>query len=301
METDRITDIQLEIIRLMGEYEKEYNTNGRTYKVRRLIDYSEGLSRLDEETFVNELYWMARNGHYVRAQGNVGSNTDPSENVAKPEYVEVALTDIAKLKFNSIFFYQGELHIYNHYCISYYFDYIFNEGWYRGPASKLFREQFNKTIWMWFPLHFSEFYLPKDSSRDEIIKAVYTRPLAGEKIGTYHSRRLDSLANSPDSLDYMFRLVSLDYSVYDIVFYWLEKSADSYLALPFLCTIVNAPIAIIDVSRFSHEGHSSSTFDGVGRIDFNSQWWELRDAAVTIDKDRRKELARDEVSLLLKA
>ena len=99
----------------------------------------------------------------------------------------------------------------------------------------------------------------------------------------------------------MFRLVSLDYSVYDKVFYWLEKSADSYLALPFLCTIVNAPIAIIDVSRFSHEGHSSSTFDGVGRIDFNSQWWELRDAAVTIDKDRRKELARDEVSLLLKA
>lgn len=293
MEADRITDIQLGIIHLMSEYEKEYNTSGRTYLVRRLIDYSEGRTRLDEETFVNELYRMARNGQYVQAQGNVGSNTDPHENAAKPDYVEVALTDIAKLKFNSSFFYQGELHVYNHYCVSHYFDWFFNEDLYRGPATELFWKQFNKTIWMWFPLHFSEFYLPKDSSREEIIKAVYTRPLAGKKIGTSHSRRMNSLANNPDCLEYMFRLVSLDYSVYDKIFYWLEKSADSYLALLFLCTIVNAPIAIIDVSRFSHEGHPVSTFDGVGRIDFNSQWWELRDTAVTIDKDRRKELAAE--------
>ena len=42
----------------------------------------------------------------------------------------------------------------------------------------LSRQKKKSTEYLWFPLNFSEFYLPRNTSREEIIKAVYSRPIA---------------------------------------------------------------------------------------------------------------------------
>lgn len=90
--------VQQAILLAMDVYEENNNIQNRTYKVRRLIDFSNNLFHMDEDDFIEALYSMARDGELVFHHGNVGFVSDgqlvyPG---ALPEYVEVSLTDYAK-------------------------------------------------------------------------------------------------------------------------------------------------------------------------------------------------------------
>lgn len=87
---DNLSKNQFSILHLMAEYEKYNQTGNNTYKTRRLLWFMQGRLDLDEDTVIEELYSLARNGRYVRYQGNVG--LEGIDIGARPEYVEVALT-----------------------------------------------------------------------------------------------------------------------------------------------------------------------------------------------------------------
>ena len=80
------------ILLLMKSYEKENNIQGRTYNVRKLINYSSSLCQIEETEFVRLLYQLACEGKFVNHHGNVGWNT-ALENAIAPEYVEVSLSE----------------------------------------------------------------------------------------------------------------------------------------------------------------------------------------------------------------
>lgn len=89
---ESLTEDQMLILLLMKSYEKENNIQGRTYNVRKLINYSSSLCQIEETEFVRLLYLLAYEGKFVNHHGNVGWNT-ALENAAAPEYVEVSLSE----------------------------------------------------------------------------------------------------------------------------------------------------------------------------------------------------------------
>ena len=90
--------VQQAILLAMDVFEENNNIQDRTYKVRRLLDFANNLFHMDEEDLIASLYSMARDGELVRSQGNVGMARDGRlvSPGARPEFVEVALTDYAK-------------------------------------------------------------------------------------------------------------------------------------------------------------------------------------------------------------
>lgn len=190
-----------------------------------------------------------------------------------------------------------ELHIFNYYCAVHYYDDYFCNDWVRGPMTEQYKEVFSNTDYLWFPLNFSEFYLPRNTSREEIIKAVYSRPAAESKRDYYIKahRRVENLSSSHDYLDFMLKLVSIDYAKYERVFFWLEQSASSHLVMRFLCTFINAPMSLVDVSHFPTEpnGTEVKTFSGLSRSNFNQNWLSVRDKAVPIDSNMKLQYSQE--------
>ena len=90
--------VQQAILLAMDVYEENNNIQNRTYKVRRLIDFANNLFHMDEDELIEALYSMARDGELVKPQGNVGLVRDGClvSPGARPEFVEVSLTDYAK-------------------------------------------------------------------------------------------------------------------------------------------------------------------------------------------------------------
>lgn len=62
------------------------------------MDFANNLFQMDKDDLIASLYSMARDGELVRSQGDVGLARDGRlvSPGARPEFVEVALTDYAK-------------------------------------------------------------------------------------------------------------------------------------------------------------------------------------------------------------
>ena len=190
-----------------------------------------------------------------------------------------------------------ELHVFNHYSALYDF-----EPWFRKEFSRdrcRTRADLNPRFliknvrFLWFPINFSEFYLPRDNSREEIIKSCFSRHWATQKSDNNIRAHalLGNIAKSRHYFEFVLGIAEHDYSNYERVYYWLEKSSSSYLSLLFLSTFINVPILVIDVSRIGSKEDPVSTFRDVSTQAFDSCWWELRKTATEINNEERARMS----------
>ncbi len=158
----------------------------------------------------------------------------------------------------------------------------------------LSRQKKKSTEYLWFPLDFADLYLPKDNSKEEIIKAVYSRRIRDYEFLEFKDYNVSNFSHRYNALDYMEAFASLDFSQYDRVYYWLEKESRSYLAYCYLSTFINNEnLYEIPVELFHPEIKEVATFSHVSGEDFNGKWESLRQRSVLLDDAKRESLAND--------
>ena len=158
------------------------------------------------------------------------------------------------------------------------------------------QEQKKNRLVVSFLADFSRFYLPKDGSREEILKTVYNRPYLlnqdRETLDFWKRRGFPECRIVNDLFEYMLTFATHNYYQYDKVYIWHGKDSSSILMMYYLSGLIKSErLFEVDVARSNYKcwitWHNGFTLWDLSNDEFKNECSNYKELATHIDSRKR--------------